>query len=442
MPPLRPLAVALLFAPAALAAPVPPDEKPKPRPKLLGTLKLDKRVDQAVWTPDGKHLVLVTDTKGLVVGRDQFGEDAAPKPVAEFDLPAGGGSKFGVTPDGTELYAVASAGGRFNAETRLCFWALKDLTDGKKKAKPDRVVSLEVDNPTSFALTGDGRTLWACVSEPRPGGGNLPNGQPQQVGKVLRLSARTGDLAEEVVALDVADATLVGAVVHPGSGRVFAHFQTADEHVVRCIDLDSKKARWEKKFEQPSPQPVGSGPKVSPDGKAVVAFCSRQFNTPQPGVIPQPGQPVPLNTVVSVSPHLLDAATGERIADLGGDDVYASEVSAFSDDGRVMFGSLSRSSGMPFLVWEAKTGKPLKAWNRGSGDLSAVFASGRHELAVVERTSTPIYAEAPAQQLDILWGANPPGGGQFGGLIGSAQHVIRTDHTSVVGIWDLTPLVK
>lgn len=436
---LSPLLGVLLAAATVLAAPVPPDDgpKPKPRPKLLGTLKLDKRVEQALWTPDARHLILIAETKGLVVGRDQLGEDAAPKPVAEFDLPAGGGSRFGITPDESELFAVASAGGRFNAETRLCFWTLKDLLDGKKKAKPDRVVSLEVDNPASFALTAGGKGLMACVTEPRAGGAVLPNGLPAQAGKVLRLSARTGDVIDEVLTLDEPDATLVGATAHPGAGRVFAHFQTGDDHVVRAIDTTTKKAKWERKFEQPANQGGGVGPKVSPDGKVVVAFCSRMVQVPQPGFVPQPGQPVPVNTVVSVSPQLLDAATGEVVANLGGEDVYSSDVSDFSPDGKLIFGWLSRPNGMQYLVWEAKTGKPLKRWTRGSGDLSAGFAPTGHALLTVERTSTPIYG--------------PPVGGQpFGSdiklqdsiWIQPQRDIIRTDHTSVIGVWDLAPLVK
>lgn len=427
----------LLLAGSAVAAPVPPDDKPKPRPKLLGTLKLDKRVEQAVWTPDAKHLILITEAKGLVVSREQLGEDAAPKPLTEFDLPAGGGSRFDVTPDGTELYALASAGGRFNAETRLCFWNLKDLLDGKKKAKPDRVVSLEADNPTSFVLTTGGKGLMACVTEPR---GNLPNGVPQQVGKVLRLSARTGDIAEEVLTLEERDATLVGAALLPDAGRVFAHFQTADEHVVRAIDTATKKAKWERKFEQPASQGGGVGPKVSPDGKVVVAFCSRMTQVPQPGFVPQPGQPAPVNTVVSVSPQLLDATSGEVVADLGWEDVYSSDVTAFSADGKLAFGWLNRQSGMQFLVWEAKTGKPLKRWTRGSGDLSASFAPTGHALLTVERTSTPIYAPGSGQPFNPFLGSDIKL--QDSLYIQPPQQIIRTDHTSIVGVWELAPLVK
>ena len=183
----RSLLMALLLGTPLLAAPVLPDEKPKPRAKLLGTVKLDKRVQQVCWTHDAKHLIVVTDEKAMVIGRDQLGEDAPVKPIAEFALPVGGMSLFGVTPDGTELYALVSAG-RINAETRLCYWTLKDLLDGKKKAKPDRVVSLEADNPNHFAFSADGRSLYAVVGEQRRGEAVQPNGALQFTGKLLRLS--------------------------------------------------------------------------------------------------------------------------------------------------------------------------------------------------------------------------------------------------------------
>jgi len=132
---LSPLAVILLTATVGLAA-----EPPKPRAKLLGTMKVDKEVQTVHWTPDTKHLILITADKGLVVGRDQLGEDTPAKPVAEFDLPAGSWTWMGVTPDGTELYVVLTAGTRSNPETRVCFWTLKDLTEGKKEgqARPHR----------------------------------------------------------------------------------------------------------------------------------------------------------------------------------------------------------------------------------------------------------------------------------------------------------------
>ena len=437
-----PLAVMLLTGAVGLAAPVPAEEKPKPRPKLLGTLKVKKLVEHVVWTPDGTHLILVADGKGLVIPRDQLGEDAAPKPVAEFDLPTGSGMHFGLTPDGTEVYALLTAGGRFNAETRLCFWTVKDLTDGKKKAKPDRAVSLEVDNPATFALTGDGRSLFVVTSEVR-GGATPPGQNPQYVGKVFRLSARTGDIADEVLTLDEKESSLAGASVHPASGRVFAHYQTAEEHVVRCLDVTTKKVKWERKFEQPPPHTTSVHPWVSPDGKAVVAFVSRQLNIPQPGAVPQPGQPPPLQTVVTTSPHLLDAASGEPISELGDNDVTWSGVHSGSADGRLAFGWLNRNSGAQQVAWDTKTGKPLKTWARGVNISSAAFAPARHELAVVERNE--VYQPVPqnpfnpvllndlvvdSRALDSWTLRQPP-------VLQPLPEVY-----SIIGVWDLSPLVK
>lgn len=429
----------LLLAAPLLAAPVPADEKPKPRPKMLGTLKLNKAVEQAVFTPDAKHLILVVEGKGLVIGREQLGEDAAPKPLAEFDLPTNGGLEFGFTPDGTELYAVAAAGFRFNSESRMCFWSVKDLIDGKKKAKPDRVVSLEADNPSGTRLATDGRSLHAVVSEPRPGSGPV-NGVIQMVGKVLRLSTRTGDIADELLTLDQKEGTLIGASVHPESDRVVAHFQVGEEHILRGYNLTTRKTTWEKKYEQ-APLNGGSSiaPRVSPDGKAVVVFCARQFQMPQLGFIPQPGQPVPLNTTVSTSPRLLNAATGEEIAELGGDDVTWSGVCGYSSDGRLLFGYTQRNTGTQHVVWDTKTGKALKTWNRGTANITAAFSPGRHELLSVERTDTPVYGQ-PRQRGTELFS---------GDLIvrDSVQFqpvpdVVRIDTVSIIGVWDLAPLTK
>lgn len=433
------LALAVAFT---LAAPVLPDEKPKPRAKLLGTVKLDKRVEQVVWTPDGKHLVLITDAKGLVIGRDQLGEDAAPKPVAEFDLPAGGGSRFGVTPDGAELYAVVDAGGRFNAETRLCVWDLKALLTSGKAKKPDRAVSLEVDNPAGFTFAADGKRLYAAVSEPK---GAVPPGQPvTNAGRVVRLSTKTGDQTDEVKALDEDGSTFVGAAVHPTSGRLVAQFHNNDKSTVRGYDLTTGKPKWEKEF-APSAQnsPGNVAPRVSPDGGVVAVVVSRQFNVVQGAA--QPGQPPPVAVMYCWTPKLLHAATGEEIADLGADDVTWSDLSGFSADGKLLFGWMNRPSGTHFVLWETKTGKPLKTWTRGSGDQSAAFAPAGHELAVVERTSTPIYAQGSDPQFGVVWDRPVLGGrnNQLNDLfIQPAQQVIRTDHTSVVGVWDLAPLLK
>ncbi len=439
----RSLLIALLLATPLLAAPAPPDEKPKPRAKLLGTIKLDKRVQEVCWTPDAKHLIVVTDDKALVIGRDHLGDDSPAKPIAEIALPVGGMCKFGVTPDGTELYALVSAA-RINAETRLCYWTLKDLLDGKKKPKPDRVVSLEVDNPIHFAFSTDGKSLCAVVSEPRAGAALQPNGQPQQIGKVLRLSTKTGDIAEEWMTLDLPNATLLGAVVHPASGKVFAHFQTAEEHVVQCFDRVGKKEKWERTFPQPAPNPcVGNSPKVSPDGRVAVASWNRQFQTVQPGAVPQPGQPLPMVAVQTIRPQLLGAGTGDVIVDLGGDDVQNSDVIDFSGDSKLMFGWQYRSGGNQSVVWETKSGKPLKTWNRGSGDLAVAFAPGRHELAIVERSQTQSPSHLTPERIHggILMETDSAPFQMVQTLIQQPQ-AQRIEHTSIIGVWDLAALVK
>ncbi|MCU0704396.1 MAG: hypothetical protein MUF18_10510 [Fimbriiglobus sp.] len=427
----------------ALSAPLLADDKPKPRVRLLGTVAVDRPVTRIHWTPDSKHLILITDDKGLVVARDQFGDDAAAKPVVEFALPANGGIQFALTPDGTELCAVAAAGGRFNAETRLCSWTLKDLLDGKGKAKPDRMVSLEADNPDWFTLSADGKSLFAVLVEPRAGGPAI-GGLPQVVGKVVRANAKTGDTAEAVADLTITDASLLGASLHAASGRVFAHFQTADEHVVRCLDVATGKKKWDWRAESPAANLDGQPPRVSPDGKAVVAFVSRQGPRDLDRPLPPPRlgpdrEPIAFGGVRGTRPVLLAGETGKLIADLGGDDATSGDVADFSYDGKLLFGWVSSQEGVRYVAWDAASGKPLKTWNRGAGVDAAAFAPGRYELACAER---PDHGLLPPRDLlprfDLRRAsAYPPERDRD-----PVRPNTPTATGCVVGIWDLAPLVK
>ncbi len=435
---LSPLAVILLTAAVGLA-----DDAPKPRPKLLGTIKVNRAIEMVHWTPDAKHLILVGDGKGVVVGRDQLGDDTPAKPVAEFDLPAGGVTWLGVTPDGGEVYVVTNAGGRFNAETRVCYWTLKDLLDGKKKAKPDRVVGLEVDNPTELTMAGDGKSLLAVTTEPRP----FPPGEvPKVRGKVVRVSAKSGDTSEEVLALDEAEATLVGASTHPGSAVVFAHYQTDDQHVIRGIDTATKKKKWERRIDEGVVGWGGQAPKVSPDGGTVVAFCSKAGQPGNPNLLPVPGQPPGLQGQHTVRPQLLNGATGTVIADLGSDDVASCGMCGFSHDGKLLFGWLATNAGVRHVVWETKSGKPLKTWARAGCVTAADFAPGKYELASVERFDPNGGVVIPP-----LPYPNPPGPlferSFYIPVLQPDQPVqpappVAVGSASIVGVWDLSSLVK
>lgn len=434
---LSPLAVLVLTAAVGLA-----DDKPKPRPKLLGTIKVNRAVEMVHWTPDAKHLILLGDGKGLIVGRDQLGEDTPAKPVAEFDLPTGGGAWLGVAPDGSEVYALAQPAGRFNAETRLCYWTLNDLLDGKKKAKPDRVVSLETDSPNDLTMASDGKSLLAVTKEHLP---FQPGEQLRFRGKVLRVSTKTGDTSEDLLALDEAEATLVNATATPDGTRVFAHYQTGDENVVRCIDSATKKKKWERRFDEAVVGTSGLAPRLSPDGGVVIAFCSKAGRPTDPNQLPQVGQPQPPQGQTTLRPQLLNAATGAVIADLGGDESLSCDLGGFSHDGKLVFGWLTTNTGVRHLVWDTKTGKPLKTWVRGNGVVAADFAPGKYELAVAERfdpNGPPVYI--------------PPPNGPLYGPVGRASLYLPQQPdppvspvapppsgvTSIVGIWDLAPVVK
>ena len=61
------------------------------------------------------------------------------------------------------------------------------------------------------------------------------------------------------------------------------------------------------------------------------------------------------------------------------------------------------------------------------------------ELAVVERTETPIYLPVNPNRLRELLLL---GGGDLGIQPQPVPEVARIDTTSTIGIWDLAPLVK
>lgn len=426
------LAAVVALTPAVPAVAAPPEVKPKPRPALVGTLKVADKVTQVVWSPDGKHLVLLTDKRGMVVGRDQLGEDATPTPLSEFDLPAGELVKAGFTPDGSELYAVAAAGPRVNAETRLCYWAVRGLLAGGKKAKPDRVVKLDADNPIAFAFA-DGKSAVAVVSEPREGPVVLYSLAPR-AGKVVRVDAKTGDVTDTLVELSDPDDTLVGATAHPASGRVFAHFHSSDS-VVRCVDAGTRKARWERVIEGNGGHQGSACPVVAPDGSVLAVGGARPVQLPQWNGA---GQPMRFAQFQSFRMHLLDGDTGKPIADLGADDAYNCRAGGFSADGRLLFGWVSRHSGTQYTVWEARSGKVLKVWDRQSNDVTAGFAHAGHDLAIVERTQAQVLvvadADKPPSSGEVVV-ENPHQLNQYG-------RITRTKHTSVVGVWDLAPLAK
>jgi outer membrane protein assembly factor BamB len=300
------------------------------------------------------------------------------------------------------------------------------LLAGATKGKPDRVVKLDADNPMAFTFA-DGKSAVAVVSVPRDGPVVL-YAPPLRAGKVVRLDVKTGDVTDTLAELSDADDTLVGAAVHPASGRVFAHYHSSDS-VVRCADAKTGKVKWERAVEGDTIHYGYAGPVVAPDGSAVAVGCLRVVQLPQWN---GPGRPPQINQFPSNRLHLLDGGTGKPIADLGADDAHGCQACGFSADGRLLFGWVRRNSGSHYTVWDARTGKPLKVWDRQSADVTARFATAGHDLALVERTQTQVVVPAESGELVV---ENTHQLHQYG-------RITKTRHSSVVGVWDLAPLAK
>lgn len=439
---------ALLFVAPLLAAPVPADgEKPKPRPKLVASARLDAGVDGVLWTPDGKHLVLrCGDGTARVVRRDQLTDDEpAVPPAAGFKLPENA-HHLALSPSGAELYAVAPAR-RFNSESRLLVWDLKRVLEAKEPAKADRVVTLEPDSPYQGSLSADGKHLLTHTLEPRraqpnPNNGNNPfggwNGQPEYTARFVRLSAKTGDQTDEVAVFDDPQMKYVAHAVDPKANRLFVHLRTPDETVIRGLDAATGKQQWERKLEQKPTPETEHKLLVSSDGGLVAAVHSMMVPVPagQPGGFAGPGRgnAPRMNYIQRSVPMLLSAKTGESPVELAGDDIQSAGLYSFSADGRLLVGRISKDNAYQVVVWDTKTGKVVKTWSRWHHNMQFAFAPTGYDLAVAEVESTQVYGPQTA----IPQGQDRNGGTTWT----SHREVIRTDYKTTLGVWDLSSLAK
>lgn len=398
------LALTVAFA---LAAPVPGvDEKPRPRPKLLGTLYLDAWVQATHWTPDGKHLVLLTESKVMVYPRDALTPTAKTypgemvKPLTWFDRPdvdavrANGrltpAVQIGTTADGG-VWAVVPAGEKLNAETRLVVWDAKTVLAGGENPKPDRDVSLEVDNPLSVVLSADGQDLFAATE------------WKSFAPTLVRLSARTGDLKRGVPLAGFTDHPCGGCGFDPSTGRTFLALHAGGELWVECRAADGGKAVWGRAIPC---KPVTEQPAaltLSPNGEWVAVAQPIVVTAQQPargrGERPR-ADDEPASELV-----LLDAKTGKPGPELVKPDGHTAQAYGFSADGRLLFGRVESHGGQEtrkMVVWDTRTGAEVKGWARRHPVAAAAFAPSGHDLLIVEQVSGRV----------------------------------------LLGVWDLSPLVK
>ena len=444
----------LLLAPLAVAAPVPADtEKPKPRAKLIATGHIDQRIDTAQWAADGKHLILRTEGETiLLVRRDQLGDgEPMVKPAATLASP-GSGYYLSQTADGSELYAVVPSR-RFNAESRLVYWDVKRVLGTKEPAKPDRTVTLEPDSPSGGPLSADGKHLLVYTLEPRRGaqqnpfqGGGWGGSSQEYNARFTLLSTKTGDATAEVAVFDDPQQKYAGHTTDAKAGRLIVALHTAEETVVRYLNSTTGKQIWERKLADPPVRNEGGHVVTSPDGELVAVAQSILTTVP----VAQPGRggfgpgggpgggnnPFRQQQVSSTRtiPVLLTAKTGETAVELPTEDVQSTHLHGFSADGRLLAGTIgTKGNAAQVVVWDTKTGKPVKAWNARGHDLGLVFAPTGYELLVREVESKPIYGPTTAI---------PQGYGQGGQSWTTTREVVRTEYKTVLGVWDLSPLVK
>jgi len=437
-----------LLVSSLFAAPVPAEEKPKPRAKLVGTITLNVSVQSAFWTPDGGHLILVTDKRVLVYARDQIGAEK-PKALTAFDRPDSH-EAVGLTPDGG-LFVLAPAGQKVNAENRLYRWNAKALTGGGEP-KADKVIDLEADNPQGATPSADGSSLYSTVMTTRPVANANPNsrrGSYEYLPTFLRLNMKTGDVMKRVAFSDLSQDRYAGSTVDPSTGRLYLATHTEAETTVTCREADGKQV-WEKKLPvKPDVDSLGSF-RLSPDGGKLL-FRQPTLTVEQPGGGGNPfgqggfgpgggraggggGPARPVSYTSTATLMTFDTKNGEIGPDLSKGDIRGGQGHSFSSDGRLLFASVHTAEGGKLAVWETKTGNEVKAWARAYADVSGAFAPNGYELAIVERDQKQVFG--PTQNV-------PSGQGRDGSQMWtSRQDVVRTEFTSTIGLWDLAPLVK
>jgi hypothetical protein len=213
-----------------------------------------------------------------------------------------------------------------------------------------------------------------------------------------------------------------------------------EETVVECREPDGGKQVWERKLPgKAAPNTLGAMT-LTPDG-GQVAFVQPTVtaNPQQPGGPFPPGaggggragggraQPVSYSHAAAVV--MLSTKTGEPGAEVSKTPLSGAQVHSFSGDGRLLFAGLGGADGSRLVVWDGKTGTEVKTWNRGSADVSAAFTPSGYELAIVER-----------ERKETTRSTVVPGGG--GQQWETRNEVVKVDYTSVIGVWDLAPVVK
>ena len=117
---------------------------------------------------------------------------------------------------------------------------------------------------------------------------------------------------------------------------------------------------------------------------------------------------------------LLDTKTGEPAGELNQPLPRSAVVLALSSDGRLLLAHLSSETGGRLVAWDTKTAREVKGWALPARDqLAATFTPGGYELAIAQTEETPVYD--PASKGSVI---------------------TRTDFTTTVGIWNLSPVVK
>ena len=367
-------------------APEPAAKAARPgRPRMTRWISFGGGGLLAGWSADGKQLA-------VIIPNGVRAYDADLKPVGVY---AAGEPPIVLGYRSAEPVLVTfqtTVGGRINREEVLQFWTAPGSGAG---VPPSGQVPLHgVGRPVSLVDGGKAVLTQDAVFRREP---NAPRGTgPGPAGVVLQVvDATSGEVIWEAAKFDPGR-RFTFRVAPDGKGMVVL---ALDPDAVRLErwDLTTGERRWAKVLlpRRPgSPDVLASEPPAfSPDGATIAVAVPRP---PKPGTKPAAGtmppaagrrdEPAPLDYDGCELRQFAAADGAERGAPIGPDE-YETYPLQFSHDGRLLLGCRrgGNSVGESLTIWDAKSGRVLKAWD---GPASALFAPDRPTLAILEDTTT------------------------------------------------------
>lgn len=403
------------------------------KPKLVRTIDIGSNINSTpIWNPDGTAVGFHSSNLGLRLWDPRTGLAYGVR---------GGGEFLGFCSGKADLLWHFQKGGAINGTSHLIgsLYADKEATPVDAARFGDSVtLATELDRedgtPAEVILKGKGVLAYRVDMKPNPkagqprkspfgGKGGLPEAQasglglraePREVPDTIRfrvIDTATGAAGPDIVKYPLGP-LFNPRIVNLQGDRFVTAFQTEKSVTIECFALPDGKKLWKQAIEPKGPA-MSYMPMtlvVSADGSTLAVKYVRIPDPPEPpdrdvGAGGFGGNPRSAATRES-SIQLFNMTSGEpgpKVPDLG---LAVVQDVSLSHGGRCLAVTTGdRSAASTVQVWDLQTNKLLKSW---TGDAKIGFAPDRPVLAIAEVNSSG------------------PNAGNSG----------------VLGLWDLSPLLK